>query len=498
MAKILIIEDEENVRFSMAQSLRKAGHEVSESAAAESAWELMRSTEIDVVLTDVNLEGAQTGVDLMKRLREDGFEGVILILTAYGSIQKAVDAMKAGADDYLQKPIGLEELNIIVNRAMEHRRVRARLHLYERLEASKHSARDLIGEDPAWVKTLAMADRLASLPLPNGAPAQTGVALPTILLLAETGAGKGVLARRIHAQASELAGDPSAPFVHVNCSALPAALVESELFGHERGAFTDAKSARSGLFEMAEGGTIFLDEIGDMPLDLQAKLLLVVEQGIFRRVGGSRDRSVRARVIAATNQDLAARSATGEFRQDLYYRLNAFTVEIPPLRARADDIMLIADAMLERFGREYRRPGMSFNVQAAAAMKHHAWPGNVRELINAIQRAVMLCEGETIGPADLGLNGQATRKVSHGGVDVRPGVGVAGTNGSSKAPLAFDFDNWNYSAEEVERELIVQALQRVKGNVSKAAKLIGMNRSSLRYRIERGGLEELVKEMAQQ
>lgn len=492
MAKILIIEDEENLRFSICQSLRKAEHEVSECSSADEAWDLTRDIEFDTILSDVNLDGSRTGIDLMRRLREDGFEGAFLIITAYGSVEKAVEAMKLGADDYLQKPIGLEELGIVVERTLENRRVRARLKLYERMERTRHGTQTVIGEDEAWCRTLHMAERLAALPLPApGRQDPAGVSIPTILLLAETGAGKGVFARRIHAHATELTGDASAPFVHVNCSALPASLVESELFGHERGAFTDAKAARSGLFEMAEGGTIFLDEIGDMALDLQAKLLLIVEQGTFRRVGGTRDRTVRTRVIAATNQDLETRVEAGEFRRDLYYRLNAFTLRIPPLRERTDDIMLIAEAMRERFCREYRRSGMTFSIQAAAAMKHHPWPGNVRELINAVQRAVMLSEKNEISPTDLGLNAQATRKVTP--------PGAAHTNGSTATgPITFDFDNNTYSAEEVERELIVQALQRVKGNVSKAAKLIGMNRSSLRYRIERGGLEDYVKEMARQ
>ena len=498
MAKILIIEDEENLRFSIAQSLRKAGHEVSEAAAADDAWTLTRATDFDALLSDVNLPGDETGIDLMRRLRDDAFDGAVIILTAYGSVQKAVEAMKHGADDYLQKPVGLEELRLVVERALENRRVRTRLEVFERMEQTRQDQRDIIGQDPGWLRALAIADRLAELPLPAPPGAGAGAAappVPAILLLAETGAGKGVLARRIHARAAQQAEDRNAPFVHVNCSSLPAALIESELFGHERGAFTDAKAARPGLFEMADGGTIFLDEIGDMPMDLQARLLLVVEQGAFRRVGGTRDRTVRTRVIAATNQDLETRVEAGEFRRDLYYRLNAFTIRIPPLRERPADIPAIASTMLERFCREYRRPDMTFSIQAAAAMKHHAWPGNVRELINAVQRAVMLSEKKEITPADLGLNGQAARKIAE---PRSATIAPADPAAHGRTPIHFDFEHWSYSAEDVERELIVQALQRVKGNVSKAAKLIGMNRSSLRYRIERGGLEDYVKEISSQ
>lgn len=485
MAKILTIEDEDNLRLSIRRSLAKAGHDVVEASSLAAGRPLAISGDFDVVLTDVNL-GDGSGADLVREIRAEGFEGVILLMTAFGTIEAAVRAMKDGADDYLQKPLSLEELGLLVNRSLENKALRNRVRLYERIERAREPLlSEALGESPEWLKTLATAERLAALPIPSSGGANgptAGAPLPTVLLLGETGAGKGVLARYIHAKA--MAGSV-APFVHVNCSALPPTLVESELFGHEKGAFTDAKAAREGLFEMAEGGTIFLDEIGDMPFELQTKLLLIVEHGVFRRVGGSKERRVRARVIAATNQDLPARVAEGKFRRDLLYRLNAFVLRIPPLRDREGDASLLAETFLDRAAREFGRAGLRLSDGAQRAIRDHDWPGNVRELANAVQRAVMLGQGDTVDAADLGVTPGA-----------RPAARQGAETGAMPGELVFDFESGSHTAENVERTLIVQALEHARGNVSRAAKLIGMNRGSLRYRIERYGLEGAVQEAA--
>jgi DNA-binding NtrC family response regulator len=399
-----------------------------------------------------------------------------------------------------------------------------RVKLYERLEQTRDRDHEVIGESANWKSTLSLASRLAAIPLSGvGAGSEpsegSGGALPCILLMGETGAGKGVLARYIHSQAEAQAARSGKPvsmaFVHVNCSALPANLVEGELFGHEKGAFTDAREARAGLFEMADGGTIFLDEISEMPLDLQAKLLLVVESGRFRRVGGTKERSVRVRVIAASNQDLEQRVNTGGFRRDLLYRLNAFTIRIPSLRDRAQDAALIAEAAVDRLARRYARPAMRLSTSAHAAILAHDWPGNVRELINAAQRGVMLCDGDTIEPEDLGLSAGVERRAPdmlgeptriaphlphhsnghvHGG---GPGVALAEPPAAiNTSGLRFDFVSGIHTAADVEKELMMQALRFTQGNVSRAARLIGMQRSSLRYRIDRYGLEQYVVEVA--
>ncbi|MFM9956911.1 MAG: sigma-54-dependent transcriptional regulator [Phycisphaerales bacterium] len=504
MAKLLVIEDEENLRFSITRALRKDGHEVVETARLDDASELLRHTAFDGVITDVNLGPGpdpspgtdRTGIDLIRSLREEGFEGAAVVITAYGTVEKAVEAMRLGADDYLQKPLRLDELSLVVARTLEARRTRARLSLYERGEAARAEAERPIGRSPGWLSTISLAERFARLPLPAAGEGATAP-VPMILLLGETGVGKGVLARHVHATAVGLGTTSDAPFVHVNCSALPSALIESELFGHERGAFTDARSARAGLFEMAEGGTIFLDEIGDLPLELQGKLLLVVEHAAYRRVGGARERRASVRIIAATNQDLAARAGKGLFRADLFYRLSAFTVTIPALRDRADDIVPLAEAVLERSVRAYRGTARRFSTGALEALRRHQWPGNVRELANAVQRAAMLCEHEEVSAADLALP-QCGNPLRSAPLDPAAGAdashhdavnGAALTNGA----VRFDFSKGPCSADEVERQLIIQALHHAQGNVSKAARLIGMNRGSLRYRIERANLEHLVQ-----
>jgi DNA-binding NtrC family response regulator len=510
VARILIVEDEENLRFSVRQTLLRAGHDVVDVSSAAEAWEITREHDFDALITDINL-GSENGIELVGRLRDDSFDGAIVVMTGFGTVESAVAAMKRGADDYLQKPVSLEELSILMDRLLDHKRTKRQLNLLQRMEHTREEATGIIGESAAWKQTLRLAERISAAPIPDrasvsgmtagggrtGGRSASGGALPTILLLGETGTGKGLLARYIHQAVlrNQKLRPEDAPFVHVNCSALPPSLVESELFGHEKGAFTDAKSHRIGLFEMAEGGTIFLDEVGDMPLDLQAKILTVVEEGTFRRIGGSRDKSIRARVIAATNQPLEERVEQGKFRRDLLFRLNALTIRIPALRDREGDAVLMASAMLERFATEHGRsgsrgaPAMSLSEAAKQAIRRHDWPGNVRELINMCQRVAMLCDASVVEPIDLGL---------------APPMGLAsqppraeGLNGNGHAhELQFNFDSGIHRAEDVERELIVQALRRTRGNVSRAAKLIGMQRSSFRYRVDRYGLQSLVQEIA--
>lgn len=488
MARILLIEDEANLRFTAARSLRSAGHDVVECSAIPEAYEHLDRSAFDAILTDVNL-GPDNGIDLVARLREDGYEGVIVIMTGYGTVESAVRAMKVGADDYLEKPVRLDELVILMTRLLDARADRKRLRLYKRLENVRSDAASVIGQSPAWLHAMSLAERMAQAPVPTRVDTGEGANLPTILLLGETGAGKGVLARHVHESGLVARNQNDAPFVHVNCSAFPATLIESELFGHEKGAFTDARTAREGLFEMADGGTIFLDEIGDMPVELQAKLLSVLERGIIRRIGGTREIPVRVRVIAATNQDLEQRAADGAFRRDLLYRLNALTIRIPPLRERGEDSTLIAEATLKRMLREYGRAPAHLSADAVDAIKAHPWPGNVRELVNAMQRVAMLCDSSEITSHDLGI-------ADHLHPHQEPGAAGAGDRTSTSA-LRFDFDEGLCSFTDVERELMKQALTKTRGNVSRAAKLIGMQRSSFRYRIERYGLEPFVREISQ-
>jgi len=501
VARILVIEDELAIRLSMSRMLRRgsgatpAGHIVIECASAAEAATALLEGEFDLIITDVNL-GDGNGVDIISKARSDGFDGIAVIVTAFGTIETAVNAMKQGADDFLQKPLKMEELPLQVEKWLQQRKVIRRLRLYERLEQSREELHSVVGQSREWMEALRLADRLATIPVGADAgsgPKEPGGALPTVLLLGETGVGKGVLARYMHQRA--IAAEKSAsngtagvrdnpPFVHVNCSALPATLVEAELFGHEKGAFTDAREAKPGLFEMAEGGTIFLDEISEMPLELQAKLLVVVEQGRYRRVGGTKDKTVRARVIAASNLDLDQRAADGKFRRDLLYRLNAFTINIPALRDRDEDAVLIADATLASFSRRYNRSPMRLASDAREAILDHHWPGNVRELVNAMQRVSMLCEGDVVQAKDLGLHGSLPSQVSAAEMSGVPSLARLATGELPKA-------------EELQRELVMESLRKAHGNVSRAARLIGLTRAGMRYRVEQFGLSEFVREVAQ-
>lgn len=483
----------------MAKMLRRgtnapgSAHEVVECASIADASKSLADGEFDLIITDVNL-GDGNGVEFIRKARAEGFDGIAVVVTAFGTIETAVHAMKQGADDFLQKPLKMEELPLQAEKWLQQRKVARRLRLYERLEQSREESRSVVGESRAWLDALKLADRLATIPLAPGAVGtgqEPGAALPTVLLLGETGVGKGVLARYIHQQAVAAdrarrngEADPrdNPPFVHVNCSALPATLVEAELFGHEKGAFTDAREAKPGLFEMADGGTIFLDEISEMPLELQAKLLVVVEQGRYRRVGGTKDKTVRARVIAASNLDLEQRAAEGKFRRDLLYRLNAFTIRIPALRERERDAVLIAEATLAGFAKRYGREPMRLSPDAQEAILRHRWPGNVRELVNAMQRVSMLCDGEVVHAAELGL-GAAPAAVAADGIETVPSLARLATGDLPKA-------------EELERELVMEALRKAHGNVSRAARLIGLTRAGMRYRVEQFGLADFVREVA--
>ncbi len=485
MASILLIEDDETLQFAVARALVKESHEVDSVDSIEQARAHMESASYDLVLTDVHL-GQDSGIDYIRELRESGYGGGILVMTAFATVDDAVRAMKMGADDYLSKPVRLEELILITQRLIEQYRQSKQLRLYRRLnQAGQHNKRP-VGESESWKRMLEFAERLAQIPVVNRAAdlgSESGGAITTVLITGQTGAGKGVVARHIHASGSE----PDQPFVHVNCTALPGTLIEGELFGHEKGAFTDAKEAREGLFEMADGGTIFLDEIGDLPLELQAKLLTVLEQGKIRRVGSSKERTIRVRVLAATNRDLEQKVKEGSFREDLLFRINAFVVEIPSLRQREDDAVLIARHLIDRLRREYGQEPIELSEKAVQAIRAHPWPGNVRELFNMVQRAAMLCDGLEIEPHDLGFeraHAPATKPES-------------GQMPRSAGALRFDFEHGIHAAEDVEKQLMIQALEYTHGNVSKAARLIGMQRSSFRYRIERYGIEEVIQEIAQ-
>lgn len=457
MSEILIVEDEETLLATLRLQLGRSGHTCRPAASAAEAMTLLDESEPQIALIDVRLPDMD-GLELIRRIRQSGRDFPIIVMTAYGSVQSAVAAMKAGATDYLQKPVAIDELEVVIDRALRNRRLQDRLDVFERERARLGAERKIIGNSPAMKEALALLDKIATVP-----PDDEGH-LPTVLITGETGTGKDLFAHRIH----DLGAHREAPFVQINCTALPPQLVEAELFGYEKGAFTDAKAAKKGLFEVAGEGTVFLDEIGDTPLDLQAKLLVVLEKRRFRRLGGTLEREVRARTIAATNCDLNKLAAEGRFRKDLLFRFKSLSVELPPLRARGDDIALLADFFVKRQAARLHKNPPELSPSAREELRRYTWPGNVRELDNTMQRAVLLEENGAIDAADLSL--------CQGDLAGGP---------ATLAEMRFPLGRELCTLSAVEERLIAQAIEHCNGNVSEAARLLGVSRGALRHRMDK-------------
>ncbi|HPD31588.1 MAG TPA: sigma-54 dependent transcriptional regulator [Phycisphaerae bacterium] len=460
MADILIVDDEENLCYSVQLALHRAGHQCRVSDTMAGALRLCEDRQPDLVLVDVQLPDGN-GLDLIHRLREREVDAPVVVITAFGTVSTAVQAMKHGAVDFLQKPLSMEELCLVVDRCLENRAIRTQLDAYRETEKRRFGEFRIVGECPQMKQVLATAKKIARL------PGEPGRGLSTILILGETGTGKELVARYIHLHSLR----PEQPFVHLNCTAIPEKLAESELFGHERGAYTDAKGAKKGLLEVADKGTLFLDEVGHMPLSSQAKLLVAIETGRFRRLGGLNERVVDARIIAATNTDLESRARAGEFRLDLFYRLNVFCIRLPPLRERGDDVLVLADYFLERFSRKFHKDPIRLSGETREILKRAHWPGNVRELANVLQQAVLLNESGIIEPS--ALNTRVSDEISP----------------SASRELCFDFKRDDCTLASVEKRLLQAAIAHTNGNISEAARLLGLTRGGLRYRLEKLGLE---------
>lgn len=468
MADILIVDDEENLQYSLQLTLKRAGHQCRLAETLESAFaECVRKIP-DLALVDLHLPDG-SGIDLLARIRKQSLDVPVVVISAFGTIAKAVEAMKQGAVDFIQKPLSMEEVCLAVDRCMENRRLRNQLDAYQQAQRRESGDMRIVGECNAMTKVLSLAEKIASV------PNEPGAGLATTLILGETGTGKEVIARYIHSRGPR----SDRAFVQVNCTAIPQSLFESELFGHERGTFTDAKEAKKGLIEMAHEGVLFLDEIGDMPLSTQAKLLVAIESGRFRRLGGTAERMVDVQVLAATNSDLLHKISRGEFRKDLYYRLRMFSIELPPLRARGDDLFLLADHFIDKFCQKFHKGVPELPTATRQLMKRYSWPGNVRELAHVLQRAVLVNEAVSIEPQVLGIEGGGTPRFEDGG-------------------LKFDFTAGGCTLEAVERLLIHAALEHTGQNISETARLLGMTRGNLRHRIKKLAIDDNGEETSRQ
>jgi DNA-binding NtrC family response regulator len=467
---VLIVDDERTLARSIKAFLIDSGYDAEVAGSGEQALEQLERVRPDVIFADVRLPG-MNGIELLRRIREFDPAVPVIMMTAYGTIEGAVEAVKLGAFDYLKKPVDLDELKLLTDRARESARLKQELSYYRRRGTPEIRFAEIIGQSPAMQAVLDRAKQIAALD-----------DVPPVLITGETGTGKGLLARSIHSAGPRAAK----PFIEVNCTALPATLMEAELFGHERGAFTDAKESKIGLFEAAEGGYLFLDEVGDIELSLQGKLLRAIEDRVVRRVGGIRDRKIDTRIFAATNRDLERDAQRGVFRKDLYFRLAVILLRLPPLRERGDDVLLLAEQFLHQFGAKYGKDVREISPRARDLMMAYPWPGNVRELSHVIERAVLWSRGPVLDPDHLSLTEPAAIETAHAGADAihrDPNAGAPAGTATGIPPGAGDLPQW-------EKSVIEQAMREAGGNQTKAAQRLGISRDTLRYRLKKFGMSQ--------
>jgi DNA-binding NtrC family response regulator len=446
-ASILVVDDEALLRLSLRARLAQDGYDLLEAGTAAEALNQLES-EPDLVLLDFQLPDGD-GLNVLRQIKQRSPDTVVILMTGFSSIENAVEAMKLGAFHYVNKPFDVEEIVLLADKALETTRLRREVRALRSSQTREFGFDAIIGNSPAMQRVKTLLSKIAESPA------------STVLLTGETGTGKDLAAKAIHYN-SERA---SKAFVNITSSALPEQLLESELFGHERGAFTDARQQKRGLLEAADRGTVFLDEIGEMTLPLQSKLLRFLEEKAFKRVGGLTDIRVDVRVVAATNKNLEEDVKAGKFREDLFYRLQVMPITLPPLRDRKGDVPLLASYFIDRYNREFKKRIRGLSSAALALVDQYSWPGNIRELRNAIERAMLLTTNDWIEPHDLTT---LTRKA---------------------APAQFELPADGVSLEEVERQLLTQALERTGGNQTQAAQLLRINRDQVRYRIEKFGLQ---------
>jgi DNA-binding NtrC family response regulator len=464
---ILVVDDEQVLARNLVRYLEQHGYAAQSAGSSAEALALLDSFRPDCALLDYNLPGLD-GLQLMAALREREPELPVIILTGHGNVQLAVEAIKAGAQNYLAKPVALDEVRLAVAGVLKRERTEQTLDYYKK-RASPGGIETLAGDSEGMRGVRAQLRQIgaAEAQLRDNAP-------PAVLITGETGTGKELVARALHFDGPRARG----PFIEINCAALPAQLLESELFGHERGAFTDAKQRKVGLVEAADGGTLFLDEIGDIDAQTQVKLLKLLEERSVRRLGSVRDMRVDVRIIAATHQPLEEMVRRGTFRADLYFRLRMVIVRLPALRERGDDVLLLADRFLAEQRRRYGKPSLYLSRAAREVLRRYSWPGNVRELRNMIEQAVLLATEDAIEPRDL--------PVCETLAAVPP---PAPESGRTAAPAAVDAASAPTSLLDAERTLILDALRRSSWNVTQAARLLNISRDTMRYRIEKHRLQ---------
>ncbi len=443
--KILVVEDNKLFRFSLSETLKEEGYSVIEAGDGNAAIEIFKEEEPDLIILDLKIPKIP-GMEVLKRIKEITDDIPIIIITGHGDISSAVSAMKLGAFDYLTKPLNMEDLKLAVKKALESTSLKREVQLLREKYLKELGLDSIVAESEAMKNILEEVKRIVE--------ADTSA---TVLLQGESGTGKDMIAKLIHYSSSRASG----PFVELNCAAIPKELLESELMGYEPGAFTGAKGRKIGLLEKAKGGTLFLDEIGEIPLEMQAKLLRILETKTFRRLGGLKDITVDVRFIAATNRDLSESVKKGEFREDLYWRLNVISIYIPPLRERKEDIIPLAKFFIDKFNREMRRSIKGLTKEVEELFLIYDWPGNVRELKNVIERAVILGKGDYITP------------------DLLPKE-IRDLKSQARSFSSLD---------QLEKEAIEKALREAGGNVSKAARILGVSRDLLRYRMKKYGIE---------
>jgi two-component system, NtrC family, response regulator AtoC len=468
--KVLIVDDESLIRWTLNEALRGWGYEPIEAATVAGALATFESDRPAAVLLDINLPDG-SGLNVLKEIKTRQPQAVVIMITANVMIEDTLAALRGGAYDFISKPINLNELEVTIRNGLETGRLRKEVNQIRRERASEFSFDQIIGQSPSMKRMIALARKVAESEASS------------VLLQGESGTGKDLVAKAVHYSSRRA----DRPFVAINCAAIPSTLIESELFGYEKGAFTDAKGRKEGLFEQAEGGSVFLDEIGELELGLQAKLLRVLEEGAFRRVGGLKDIPLDVRVIAASNRDLKSASEAGKFRLDLYYRLSVIQIDLSPLRERGDDVLMLADYYIRNFNEKLRKQIRGLSPEVEEIFRNYSWPGNVRELRNVIERVMILEDGDLITATWLprGVTPEAKLEIQSKESEVAVVTQRAQVGSAAPMPDLFHLPPEGVQLESVEMSLVEQAMKRSGGNQTRAADLLGISRDQLRYRLKK-------------